>query len=421
MTNVFAQLKSLEMDEVSSGTDSSASRTSTPTRRPGESGEHGASPPMSRPMAKLPAVELIAKRSADICGTCLDEDTDSEDGVIITKFNRRKGVIDHGACECCHRDEHIGGTKAELANKIVVDLDSDSDEPLEMYPSSDEEDTFVDRRPKLWTAPVAEHRRRGRGAAQKVTFAMDHAQEELRVTRMAAVKGLDDEEALNEAYEQNIQESLKCETRLVANIEKQIDYEKAQLPTYASQDPDFEDKWWAKRRAELRAGRPAEDAAPLNFFEAVEELHTLPPAAEPEFYETEVTLDTGATVHAADRMSFPGHEVKEGAGSRAGQRFQCAGNKMIDNEGEMFVTMFAPGCGDGALLSCFQAAKVTRPLLSVTELTDSGQLHVICKKEEALVIDSQQRVLAIFKRNGGLYTAKMKVKNPRFQPFHRQE
>ena len=146
-----------------------------------------------------------------------------------------------------------------------------------------------------------------------------------------------------------------------------------------------------------------------------------PPAAEPEFYETEVTLDTGATVHAADRMSFPGHEVKEGAGSRAGQRFQCAGNKMIDNEGEMFVTMFAPGCGDGALLSCFQAAKVTRPLLSVTKLTDSGQLHVICKKEEALVIDSQQRVLAIFKRNGGLYTAKMKVKNPRFQPFHRQE
>ena len=94
---------------------------------------------------------------------------------------------------------------------------------------------------------------------------------------------------------------------------------------------------------------------------------------------------------------------------------------MIDAEGEMFVTMLAPGCGDGEFLSCFQAAKVTRPLLSVTKLTDSGQLHVICKKEEALVIDSQQRVLAIFKRNGGLYTAKMKVKNPRFQPFHRQE
>ena len=288
-----------------------------------------------------------------------------------------------------------------------------------MSPSSDEEASPADHRPKIWPAPVAEHRRRGRGATSKVSFAMDDAQEKLRATRMAVLKDLDDEDVLDKAYEQNLRESQECEDELAANIEKQIDYEKAQLPTYASQDPDFEEKWWTKRRAELRLGPAADDAVPLNFFEAVEELHTLPSAAEPEFYETEVTLDTGATVHAADRTDFPGHEVKEGAGSRAGQRFQCAGNKMIDNEGEMFVTMFAPGCGDGELLSCFQAAKVTRPLLSVTKLTDSGQLHVVCKKEEALVIDSHQKVIAIFKRSGGLYTAKMKVRNPRFQPFHR--
>ena len=41
---------------------------------------------------------------------------------------------------------------------------------------------------------------------------------------------------------------------------------------------------------------------------------------EPEFIETEMTLDTGATSHAADRLDFPAHEVQESAGSKAGQR-----------------------------------------------------------------------------------------------------
>ena len=31
---------------------------------------------------------------------------------------------------------------------------------------------------------------------------------------------------------------------------------------------------------------------------------------EPEFYEVETTLDTGATTHAADRVDFPGHDAE---------------------------------------------------------------------------------------------------------------
>ena len=165
------------------------------------------------------------------------------------------------------------------------------------------------------------------------------------------------------------------------------------------------------------------DGAPqqvINLFSPVEILNTMNAAIEPEFVEVEFTLDTGATVHAADRIDFPLHLVQESAGSKAGQRFQAAGGKLIDNEGEINVVMVAPGFEGEELLSCFQIAKVTRPLLSVTKMTESGKLSVVCKKEEALVLGEQGQTLARFKNNCGLYTCLMKVRNPRFQHFHRQ-
>ena len=55
-----------------------------------------------------------------------------------------------------------------------------------------------------------------------------------------------------------------------------------------------------------------------------EEAHVL---EELEFFITEMTLDTGATTHAADRIDFPGQTVQESAGSKAGQTFGCAGGK----------------------------------------------------------------------------------------------
>ena len=64
-------------------------------------------------------------------------------------------------------------------------------------------------------------------------------------------------------------------------------------------------------------------------------------------------------------------------------------------------------------------AKVTRPLLSVTKMTERGDLHVLCKKDEALILDQDNRTVALFVRKGGLYTVVMKVENPRWRPFHR--
>ena len=137
---------------------------------------------------------------------------------------------------------------------------------------------------------------------------------------------------------------------------------------------------------------------------------------EPEFIVTEMTLDTGATTHAADRLDFPEQEVKESAGSRSGQTFGCAGGKRLANEGEVNIVMIAPGGLECELDTTIQITKITRPLLSVSQMTKSGEVVVVCKKDEAVILNSKHEVLAVFKQKGGLYVADMKVRNPRFRP-----
>ena len=137
---------------------------------------------------------------------------------------------------------------------------------------------------------------------------------------------------------------------------------------------------------------------------------------EPEFLLTEMTLDTGATTHAADRLDFPSHEVKESAGSRAGQTFGCAGGKRLANEGEVNVVMIAPGGLECELDATVQITKITRPLLSVSQMTKSGKVMVVCKGDEAVILNLDHEVLAVFKQKGGLYVADMKVRNPRYKP-----
>ena len=149
------------------------------------------------------------------------------------------------------------------------------------------------------------------------------------------------------------------------------------------------------------------------------ELNVLP--EEPEFYEAETTLDTGATTHAADRVDFRGYEVKESPGSRAGQQFGCAGGKALANEGQMTINMVSPLEGTPTRM-CTQVTKVTRPLLSVTKITEEGKLRVVCGQVKAVIIDLQNRTLATFHKEHGLYVCMMEVRNPRYkneQPFLR--
>ena len=119
-------------------------------------------------------------------------------------------------------------------------------------------------------------------------------------------------------------------------------------------------------------------------------------------------MDTGSSVHAADRIDLPGFEVVESPGSKAGQKFQAAGGKLIDNEGQLRALMIPlGGQEDTELQFCFQISKVTRPLLSVTKMTERGDLHVLCKKDEALILGKDNRTVARFVRKGGLYAVVM--------------
>ena len=73
--------------------------------------------------------------------------------------------------------------------------------------------------------------------------------------------------------------------------------------------------------------------------------------------------------------------------------------------------MVAPELGK-ELACTLQVAKVTRPLLSVTKITESGKLHVVCRKDVAMILDDKQQVLAKLHRSGGLYTAIIRLRNP---------
>ena len=64
-----------------------------------------------------------------------------------------------------------------------------------------------------------------------------------------------------------------------------------------------------------------------------------------------------------------------------------------------------------ALTSTFQLARVTRPLMSVSKICDSG-LTAHFDREKAVVRDARGKTVTVFKRVGGLYICKMKLKKP---------
>ena len=87
----------------------------------------------------------------------------------------------------------------------------------------------------------------------------------------------------------------------------------------------------------------------------------------------------------------------------------------------MAINMLSPLDGTPIQL-CTQVTKVTRPLLSVTKMTEEGKLGVRCGNDKAVARDLKGKILATFNKKQGLHVCMMKVGNPRFrlmQPFPR--
>ena len=82
----------------------------------------------------------------------------------------------------------------------------------------------------------------------------------------------------------------------------------------------------------------------------------------------------------------------------------------MPNEDGRQILIIAPDGMGCEISTTFQIAKIIWPLLSVTKMTCSGNINALCKRDEALVLDNQDRVLAVFKMKGSLYVADMKIR-----------
>ena len=91
------------------------------------------------------------------------------------------------------------------------------------------------------------------------------------------------------------------------------------------------------------------------------------------------------------------------------------------NKGQMILSILAPK-GDGTeetISTTFQVAAVTRPLWSVSKICDAGYRALFTKKD-AKVLGENGKTVCVFEREGGLYVARMKLRNPKHPGFARQ-
>ena len=84
----------------------------------------------------------------------------------------------------------------------------------------------------------------------------------------------------------------------------------------------------------------------------------------------------------------------------------------MKNEGHMAVEMVSSLEGTQTKL-CAQVSKVTRPLLSVTQITEEGQLEVLCRRYKAVVVDIGGKVIAAFDKRNGLYVYMDEIRSPK--------
>ena len=130
----------------------------------------------------------------------------------------------------------------------------------------------------------------------------------------------------------------------------------------------------------------------------------------------EVALDSGAGDHVAAPKEAPAYTMEESPGSLAGQHFTGAGGHRMKNQGQIRLRLRADNGKKGRdIMTTFQMAQVTRPLMSVSKVCDSG-LWVKIDKDMATIMDTNNKEVCRFLRRGGLYVAKMRMRNPHYKP-----
>ena len=165
-----------------------------------------------------------------------------------------------------------------------------------------------------------------------------------------------------------------------------------------------------------------EAACGISFFVSEEDELNIAGDEEDEYVLIEIALDSGAGDHVAAALDAPGYTVEASAGSRRGQNFVGAGGHRMANKGQVTLHLMAPnGVGDGEekISTVFQVADVTRPLWSVSKVCDAGY-DVRFSKKQATILDEHGQPVCVFERQGGLYVARMRLRNPKYRGFSRR-
>ena len=128
--------------------------------------------------------------------------------------------------------------------------------------------------------------------------------------------------------------------------------------------------------------------------------------------EFEVALDAGSQDHVCDEVDCPGYVTQPSPGSSRGQCFIVGDGGRLENLGQRSLNLQPINDATMDLQSCFQIARVTRPLMSVGRICDNG-LNVTFDEAKAVVSTKEGAQICVFERKpGGLYTGKFRLKRP---------
>ncbi len=154
--------------------------------------------------------------------------------------------------------------------------------------------------------------------------------------------------------------------------------------------------------------------------EVIEELElNMASTEEKEFFlePFEVAIDSGAGEHVTSGEDVPGYAIEPSRGSKVGQNFITAGKTKIPNKGQVHLNLRAgervKGKGND-IKTIFQVADIKRPLWSVSKICDAG-FTVKFDRDAAVVLDSKGKECVRFERRGGLYVAKLMLRNPKYK------
>ena len=128
--------------------------------------------------------------------------------------------------------------------------------------------------------------------------------------------------------------------------------------------------------------------------------------------EFEVALDSGSQDHVCDESDTPGYQLEDSPGSTRGQCFIVGNGSRLPNMGQKNLNLEPEDDESKELKSCFQIARVTRPLMSVGRICDQGH-SIRFDALMAVVTSKDGSELCKFTRQpGGLYVAKLKLTKP---------